>query len=374
MDAPGLIPVALPDIIHVVNSVQHGGAERVVLDLVSAQHGRLGACPGHLPAAARRTRSEFTARGIPVTVVNGAGHGVMRTAWHLAGQLRAAQPRVVHAHNVAPQIVVALGRKLRPWGDGATRMVYTEHGRLADDRPFILAMRRWLGRSYDAVVAVSDDARDQLLSLGIGRPERTRVIKNGVDLTRFSAVTPHHPDQPRRIISVGRLSPIKGPDVLLEALAIARSQIGRAELVLVGDGPMRASLEEQARRLGIADMVRFAGALQDVRSELRAADLFVLPSRSEGVSLALLEAMATGLPIVATAVGGTPEVTGPGKGGLLVPPESPAALAEAIVTMLQDRALAVREGHAARQCVEERFSLQVTVAAYAACYGLAPAA
>jgi glycosyltransferase involved in cell wall biosynthesis len=371
MDAAGVTPPSRPQIIHVLGSVQHGGAERVVLDLVRAQHGVIGECRVLCLHELGSLQPEFEQIGVAVEVLPASARGALRTAWHLAGLLRSRRPRVVHAHNVAPQIAVALGRHLRGWGDSTTRLIYTEHGRLADDRPMILALRRWLGRQYDAIIGVSDNVRDQLLQLRIGRPERTHVIKNGVDLRRFVLASPLADAPARRIVSVGRLSEIKGPDVLLDAFALARERLGPVTLTLVGDGPMRPSLEAQRDRLGLRDLVEFSGAQQDVRPLLRGADLFVLPSRSEGVSLALLEAMAMGLPIVATAVGGTPEVTGPGRGGLVVPPEQPGALADAMVTMLNDRDLAAREGAAARRRVEEAFSLDLTVAAYAVHYRLA---
>lgn len=366
MDASGLTP----DIVHVVNSVEHGGAERVVLDLAGAQHGRLGRCEVICLHGRGALEEEFARRGIPVTLIATPACGAWTTAWQLAGLLQARRPRVVHAHNVAPQIAVALGRRMRRWGDVDTRLVYTEHGRLADARHRILWLRRRLGRDYHAVVGVSEDVRRQLLSLGIGRPDRTRTITNGVDLSRFPKRPTVVATEGHHVVTIGRLSQIKGQDILLKAVALARPRLGALTVTLVGDGPTRPALEAQVAALGLEGVVRLTGARQDVRGLLAAADLFVLPSRSEGVSLALLEAMATGLPIVATAVGGTVEVTGPGRGGRLVPAESPEAMAQAMVELLGNRELMAAEGEAARHRVEEAFSLDRTLAAYAECYGL----
>jgi glycosyltransferase involved in cell wall biosynthesis len=173
-----------------------------------------------------------------------------------------------------------------------------------------------------------------------------------------------------RLVVIGRLTEIKGQDVLIEAVGLLQRGPLMVELTVVGDGPMRAELEARCVSLGIAERVRFVGAQGDVLPYLHSADLFVLPSRSEGVSVALLEAMAAGLPVVATRVGGTPEVTGPGMGAILVSPDDPHALAEGIHTMIASNALAVREGQAARRRVEAAFSLERTHHAYAKCYGL----
>ncbi len=344
----------------------------MALDLVTSQHGGIGDCEIICLHAGGELEPEFARLGIPVTKLPSSGRGVLQTAWHLARLLRARQPRIVHAHSVSTQIAVALGRRLRPWGNNDTRVFFTAHGRLPDDRRSILALRRWLREDFDAIVGVSEDVCDQLIACGIGSADRTRLIRNGVDLARFSGLPGRARNGVHRIVSVGRLAPIKGQDVLLEALVLARPERGQVTITLVGDGPTRGELGEQSRRLGLAGMIQFAGAQPDVRPFLDSADLFVLPSRSEGTSLALLEAMACALPVVATSVGGTPEVTGPGRGGILVPPDDPAALAKAIAVMLNDRQLASSEAAAGRRRVEEAYSLEHTVAAYEELYGLAP--
>lgn len=357
-------------VVHVVISVEHGGAERVVLDLASAQQ-RAGMQPS---VVCLRTAGAlaplFAAQGIPVEVLAGSPRGVLPTAWALAKALRSLAPQIVHAHNVSAQVAVALSRKLMPWSANRARLVYTEHGKLSDARRSLLMLRRWLGRAFDAVIGVSKDVDAQLRLLRIGRADRHHVVLNGVDPARFPPRSARAPGDPLRLVSVGRLSHVKGQDVLVDAMATALKADPTLALVLVGAGPTRAALEAQCATLGIAGRIQFAGAQQDVRPFLEAADLFVLPSRSEGISVALLEAMAAGLPVVATRVGGTPEVMGPGSGGLLVEPERPDALAEAILTFSADRDLLAREGRAARSRVAAAFSLDNTVAAYTACYGL----
>ena len=141
-----------------------------------------------------------------------------------------------------------------------------------------------------------------------------------------------------------------------------------ATVVVVGDGPLREELAREAARLGIAPHVQLLGDLADVRFALEALDVFVLPSRTEGMSNALLEAMAMGLPVVATAVGGTPEVIGDGQTGLLVATDDPSAIAAAITRLLDDPATAARLGAAARQTVEEKFGAKSMVRQLEAVY------
>jgi glycosyltransferase involved in cell wall biosynthesis len=165
-------------------------------------------------------------------------------------------------------------------------------------------------------------------------------------------------DPTRPVIgTVGRLEERKGHALLLAAARTMRALApeGRPQIVLVGDGPLRAPLGAQAAALGIAADVVFLGALADVRPALAAMDVFVLPSRAEGMSNALLEAMAAARPIVATAVGGTGEVLDTDRTGVLVPAEDAEALAAAVLGLLAEPVRAARLGAAARRAVEDRF-------------------
>jgi glycosyltransferase involved in cell wall biosynthesis len=207
--------------------------------------------------------------------------------------------------------------------------------------------------------------------------QRTAVIPSGVDTDRFQpsdgatrarASLGLPVDRPV-IGTVGRLEPRKGTATLLAALAALRSAgAHQPTLVVVGDGPLREGLARDATRLGIASHVRWLGDLTDVRPVLEALDVFVLPSRTEGMSNALLEAMAMALPVVATAVGGTPEVIADGQRGLLVPADDPEAMAAAVARLLDDASLASRLGAAARQIVEEKFGARSMVRQLEAVY------
>ena len=161
--------------------------------------------------------------------------------------------------------------------------------------------------------------------------------------------------------SLGRLHPQKGFSDLLTAFAQVRQRIPSVRLFVAGDGELRDDLEAQARSLGMAAVVTFAGVRADVSEVLAALDVFVLPSLWEGMPNAVLEAMASGLPVVATAVGGTPEVVVDGVTGLLVPPQDPGALAQAIGHLLRDPDLRRRMGRAGRRRVEEHFDVRETV-------------
>lgn len=358
-------------IVHLLTTVHHGGAERVVLELAQRQRD-LGA---DVRVICLQQKGEllpaFDAAHIPVALVPGGGRpGALRMAWRLGRTLRDARPTVVHTHNSAPQIAAGLGQRLRHWRQPGAILVHTEHGRLGDLRPGLLQWRRWTAGEFDALFAVSADARDQLLQHGIRSAHGVAVIRNGIDLSRF-ALRDDTQANAARIVHVGRLDHIKGQDILLAAMPLVRAAVGAVRLVIVGDGPARSTLEAQAGRLGIAGVVEFAGATSDVRPYLQAAALFALPSRSEGISIALLEAMATGLAVVATDVGGNHEVIQSGRVGLLVAPESPDELAAGMITLLRAPAMAREMGIAARQEIAARFSSRHTALAYAEQYASA---
>ncbi len=227
-------------------------------------------------------------------------------------------------------------------------------------------------RRADAFVAVSRTIRDELLGAG-APPRAVWTIPNGVDTARFRPASPDErgalraslglgggPDL-RLVTYTGRLSPEKGVDVLLDAWPRLAARFPAARLWIVGQGDEQGRLVLRARERGISATVLFAGGVADAAPHLRASDVAVLPSRSEGMPVALLEAMACGLPVVATEVGGSAEVLAGRALGLLVPPERPEAMAQALGRALAEPARSRELGLAARAYVLEHHALERVV-------------
>ncbi len=214
-------------------------------------------------------------------------------------------------------------------------------------------------RLADYVLANSGAVADRLKRARAIPPGRIVVIPNGVDAIRFSpapARTRRLPDQ----VTVGTLAnlrPEKGIEDLVRAMVLVRDRYPEGRLVLWGGGPLAADLERLIGDLGLSGEARLCGPTTGPEAALRELDIFVLPSLSEACSNVLLEAMASGLPVVATRVGGTPALVEDETTGLLVPPRDPAALAKAIIRLLEDPALAERLGARAREVVRSNFSL-----------------
>jgi glycosyltransferase involved in cell wall biosynthesis len=230
-------------------------------------------------------------------------------------------------------------------------------------------------RGCERVVAVADSVRSHLVRLGID-PLRIEVIRNGVDLARIecqaredcevaAALQDRARGEPGQgggrsgrcpvVVSIGRLAPIKNHRLLIEAAGIVLRQ-QRAVFVIAGDGPQRADLERRARQAGVAQNVLFVGWLRQPYPLLSVADLIVLTSWSEGLPISILEAMALGKPVVATRVGGIPEVVRDGVSGELVDPGNAEALAASLLRMLADAERRRAFGRAGRAIVEEEFS------------------
>ena len=198
-------------------------------------------------------------------------------------------------------------------------------------------------------------------------PRIRGVIHNGVDIATFQTATPKTEGR-LRMVTVGALADRKGQEYAIEALARARQAGVDAELTLVGDGPNEEVLRDLAARRGVSSDIVFAGLSKDPRPFLLNADLFVLPSRQEGFSNALLEAMASGLPVIATDVGGNAEALENGVGGRVVPPRDAEALASAIIELARRRPSLPEMGAANRERIERRFSLESSAAKVAAWY------
>lgn len=277
--------------------------------------------------------------------------GFMREAYNglqqLRGVLASVRPEITVLHFVTPRAgyLLALRRLFgyRVLLSARGSDLLRPHQAYAWMLPYVL-------RRADGVLALSEALADAAVALaGIPRPS---VVYNGVDTAFWSpdiVVSGHLDERPPMVVSVGRLEWVKGHDVLIEAFARLRARVPEARLLIIGDGSERGALEDRAFALGLGAAVEFAGALEPVavRERLRAADVFVLPSRSEGLSNALLEALGTGLPAVASEVGGVPEVMA-GGGGILVQPEDPVVLADTLADLLIDPAKRHVLGTAAR--------------------------
>jgi glycosyltransferase involved in cell wall biosynthesis len=228
---------------------------------------------------------------------------------------------------------------------------------------WLTPLHRFLGRTLNclttATLANCHAARTALLAAERPRPESVIVLENGVDLHRFLSVTPPQewsPSGPVRIGAVANLRPVKGLDVLVRAFLRLAPRFPGLTLHLGGEGEQRHDLEALVGEAGLTHRLKLPGQITDVPAFLGSLDIAVLPSRAEGMSNALLEYMAAARPIVATAVGATPELIEDGRQGLLVPPGDERVLAGAIADLLDNPASAVELAESARRRVRERYS------------------
>jgi glycosyltransferase involved in cell wall biosynthesis len=363
------------NITHFVENLNRGGLERMVLELVKLQHRQGHRCQVVCLYEAGTLAHELKDLGIPVLFC-GKRHGVdFRALARARGMVRAHATEVLHTHNAVAHyqaVLATSGLRIR-------QVINTRHGMGGNQRA---ARREWLyGRALsrtNAVVAVCEAARHDAIARGIVPRGKARVVPNGIRVESFTTAsdTMHErlvralklPEQTQLIGSVGRLNWAKDQSGLIRAFRQVHEQRADTALVLIGDGELRAQLKQCAYDEGVAGSVHFLGDRNDVHDLLQGFDMFVLSSISEGYSMALLEASAVGLPIVATDVGGNGEIVRDGDTGRLVPASDPRALAEAMLALLREPRQASALGRAARTWVEKYGSLEAMAMRYARLY------
>lgn len=360
-----------PRVLQVVLQLDPGGTERLVVELIRRLHERfpMAVCcldePGQWAA-------QLTAMGVEVTALRrapGFGVGVARDVARVA---RGHGATILHCHHYSPFVYGRLASLLVP----GTRIVFTEHGRLSDAPPSRKRQvaTRLLRAGVPGLYAVSHDLRRHLIEEGF--PSRLEVIWNGIDPksapTRVDIARGRDllgiGAEDRAIGSVGRLDPVKDFRTLLHALVALAGRDPRLRLFIVGEGPEQAALADAIRAADVGDRAQLLGHREDVAALLPGFDVYVNSSITEGISLTILEAMAAERPVVATAVGGTPEIVEDGTTGLLCPARDPDALADAIGALTSDTLLATRLGSAGRQRVLAHFTLDDMVERYAQIY------
>jgi len=376
-----------PLIVHVVYRFDVGGLENGIVNLINRMPTQSW---GHAIIALTDVSAEFTQRierpDIQYIALGKRPGHLVRDYPRLVRLFRKLKPAVVHTRNLA-----ALEAVVPAWAAGVPVRVHGEHGWDMQDPHGRSQRYRMVRRVYrpfvTRYVALSRHLEDYL-EQQVGVPsDRIAQIFNGVDTERFRPSAGARPAIPGcpfvgaehwLVGTVGRMEAVKDPLNLARAFVRALefdSAAGKhLRLVMVGDGALRHDVAAVLDRPGLRDRVWFAGERADVAEIMRGLDCFVLPSLAEGISNTILEAMATGLPAVATAVGGNGELIESGMTGTLVPPASSDALAHAILAYHRDRALARRHGKAARRVVESTFSLARMVSDYTAMYARAMAA
>ncbi|HZR84626.1 MAG TPA: glycosyltransferase [Candidatus Binatia bacterium] len=294
--------------------------------------------------------------------------------------MRELRPHLVHTHTAKAG---ALGR-LAAIAARVPIVVHTFHGHVFEGyfsrrrtRVF-LAIERILARRTDRILTVSESVRRQLLALGIGRPEQVRVVPLGLELDRFGAAARYRgelrrelaiPDDAPLVGIVARLAPIKAHEVFIAAAARIAQRLPSCRFAIVGDGERRGELECLVAARGLRDRVAFLGWRADLERIHGALDVAVLTSRNEGSPVALIEAMAAGVAVVATSVGGVPDLIEDGANGLLVEAGDDAAVAAAVVQLLGDSARRQALASAGRASVLERHSADRLVEDVDALYG-----
>jgi glycosyltransferase involved in cell wall biosynthesis len=348
-----------------------GGPERQALGLAEAL--RPGCDTVFVSFAeggrARPLLDEARRRGFEAVELAGNAPRVFRAAAEIAAHLRRADAAVLLCNGYKPDVIGWMAARR-----AGIPVVGVAHGWTAATWKVRLneAIDRRVLRHMDAVVSVSEAQAVRVRQAGVD-PARVAVIRNAIDAGAFDLPDPAYcrlleglfRRPPRRVVAAGgRLSPEKGFDLYVDAAAqVARRDAG-VGFVLFGDGPLREALKQRVRRRGLQGRFVLAGFRADLRRFWPWCDLAVLSSHTEGLPVVVLEALAAGVPVVATAVGGTPEVIDDGRSGRLVPPGDVAALAGTIAEALADAPWRRQAGEFGRRRVQEEFSFEAQAAQY----------
>lgn len=363
-----------PALAYVVNSLQPGGTEKLVVEMCrafSAQFDVTAICLDEPGAWAEQLRSQ----GIAVHCLWRQPGIDLSMPWKLAKLLRRLDARIVHAHQCTAWFHAALARVLY----SAPRLLFEEHGRFypeVDSLPRRLVNRLVIKPLTHRCVAVSADVAKRLERYEGLRAKDLEIIYNGVSAE--SSLTPEERAALRKSLgfesesfvvgTVGRFDPIKNLPLLVNALSRVSQLESRVRGLLIGEGIVFQDIRSLVDGLGVADRIRLTGYRGDARTIVQCMDLFVLPSFSEGTSMALLEAMAAGVPVAVTDVGGNPEVVLRDRTGWVFPSDSIDALQSIILDAMGQPSRLHELGEAGRRRFQEQFAFDSMLARYAERY------
>lgn len=359
-------------VLYFITELSIGGAQMVLLHLLSQlDRERFTATVACLYNGEGAVAQQIRALGISVVDLGMQRKWRLDSLWRLWLLLRRTKPQILHTWMFHANLPGRLISRLA----GVPVIISSEHT-MGQEHIWRLRLNRWTAFLIDAVICVSPQVAEfaqQQIRLPAAK---VITISNGVDLARFAdaptaSVARHRFQLPQKGVilgAVGRPRPVKGYRDLIDAFRLCISHEPNLYLVFVGDGPERPALMRQAEAYRLAERIIFLGDQEDIPAVMAAFDLLVLPSLWEGLPMVALEAMAAKLPVIATAVGGTPDVVIHNETGLLVPPADPAALAAAIQTLMHSPLQRQQLGEAGHQRAKRCFSVQQNVSQTTALY------
>jgi glycosyltransferase involved in cell wall biosynthesis len=354
-----------PKVLWVLKELGRGGSERLLLELLPCL-GDYEIFPVVIGPYPLDLLPEYQAAGLNVRLIHARGNLSLTWLREFRTVFESVRPDIIHVHSPQPAAIL---RVFLP--HGRTPFVYTEHSLLPSHHPLTRLANVCTYFINDAVITVSDEVRDSVAESFFARRVlgRTRTVHNGIDVERVRMDAAIGTDQiPEGAFgAVTHLTARKGADLVVEAARILKESGPERHCVLVGSGPMQAELKQRTKRYGL-ELVQFLGVRSDARALMAELEVVVIASRQEGLPLVLLEAMALGRGIVATRAGGIPEVLEHEKSGLLVDPEDPYGLAEAINRLFKDVGLRESLGKEALEQVRTRWGIDRTATKLASVY------
>jgi len=352
-------------ICHIITGLEMGGAERLVLDIAGKTAAMGHPCTICVLWGDAGLLEDRPAENIEVIRLRRKIKWNPFLVWTLYRVLKQMMPDIVHTHLIHATL---LGRLAARWA-GVPVIVTTEHNtsNWQVKYGFLHWIYRWTARWNTKIFAVSDAVMERMVRIGRIVEESIQVLYNGIDVRAFDKNRNRMDKRLKTAMSpvigtVGRLDPRKGHRYLIEASVDIIRQYPEASILIIGSGKMESSLKQVASSLGLSERnIRFLGVLKNTSEVLQSMDVFVLPSVEEGLGIAILEAMAAGVPVVATSVGGIPEIVTHGETGVLVAPKNPKMLADAVMDLLAHPDKADRLRQNAKSMVMKKFDIQGTV-------------
>ena len=357
-----MLPVKKIKVIHIITSLNFGGAERMLLDLVRGFSPDFFDVKVATVVRGGALVDDFRNAGIPTHVFEKKGKIGLGVIWKLWRFLRREKPDIVHTHlfggDTWGRIAAILAR--------VPVIISTEHNTNFDEGWIKRKIKKFLSLFTKKIVAVSAAVKNYSVSCDKIKEKKIVVIANGINLDKFAGISEKEFGDPPVIGVIGRLEEQKGHQYLFEALNLIKTIPWT--LWVVGDGSKKVELERLAKDLNLRERIIFLGARKNIAEILSGIDIFVMPSIWEGLGLAALEAAAAGKPIVASRVGGIPEIISDGETGVLVEPKNVKSLADGLERVLLGKVDAREMGSRAREMVKEKFSAERMVEAYEKLY------